>query len=541
MLKTDIQDNDTKFPLLFMAMALAVSSVLLFTPDPYYGHDVGFQLSRIQSIADCLHNGTFPALVYPNYFGGYGYANGIFYPDLFLYVPGFITFLGLPCKTSYQFFLFLINLATLASMFFCIDKIIKNRYSSSLIACLYLLSSYRITDLYTRSALGETLCFIFVPFIMLGIYEIFFNDQTKGYYVLFGLFGVLSSHIITLLSCVIFIFAAYFFYLPVLIKNKADWSTKTWALFLWCALSIGVCAFFLFPFLEAYVSDAYLFKTAPATGGWDRAMPFLSSFLEIPSYRNTFVPLGIGIVFVIFFIMFLILAIRNEYRNTIVLFFLSLGALFHLISTDLFPWALFKGFAQLIQFPWRFLIIATCALLFGFAPILTEFTKKPKDKICYTLLMILSAGFTVVCSGADLYIFHDFHLYSEDVHYSVGGAEYLPSDVDLSTLDGGFISNHEITLDFTKKGTSLSFSYKNNPYDDTFLEVPLIYYKGYKAKDSNGPLPVYKGNNGLVRIELGSAENAVSVYYGFTNIRIIGYIVSLLSFASMTVILKKKS
>ncbi len=539
---TDTQKNDNKLALFFMILSLLVSSVLLFTHDPYYGHDIGFHLSRIQSIAACLKNHSFPAVIYPNYFNGFGYANGLFYPDLFLYIPGILTFLGLNIKTSYQVFLFLMNLGTWMAMYFCTNRIISHKYSSSVISCIYLLCSYRITDLYERSALGETLCFVFMPFVILGIYETLYRDPKKGFYLVFGLFGVLSSHVITLLSCVIFIFCAYFIRLIKLIRNKEELINRTKYIILWCTLSVFVCAYFLFPFLEAYVSDTYLFKTAPATGGWDRAMPFLLSFIEIPTYRNVFSPLGIGIVFLILLILFIINSSKNRKITDPERDLLILGLFFHLLSTDLFPWTMLKGLAQLIQFPWRFLIVASTVLLFAFAPTVKGLmTSSEKKKIFYTLLMIGCVGFTILCSAIEMYIIEDFRLYHDEIHYSVGGIEYMPSDVDMSLLNQPeIISNHDIHTEFKKNGTSMSITYDRNTYEDTFLEVPLIYYKGYKAFSNNKKLNVLKGNNGLVRIELNDTQGTIDLSYGSTPARTIGYLTSIISLILLVYLIRKK-
>lgn len=526
----------------FLLAAMLLSSVLLITTDPYYGHDIGFHLSRIQSIADCLKNHTFPAVIYPNYFSGHGYANGLFYPDLFLYIPGLMVYMGINTKRAYQIFLFLINLVTWLSMYFCIDKIIDDRYTSSLISCIYTLSSYRITDLYERSALGETLCFIFLPLIFLGIYETLYRDPHKGYYMAFGLFGVLSSHIITLLFCVILVFLSFFLWAFRSFQEKKDILERCEYLVLWCGISVFLSAYFLFPFLEAYFSDVYMFKTNPATGGFDRAMPFRFSLIEIPFYKNIYFPMGIDVAFVVLLLLMVIWHRKGMKIDSFSKDVLLLGVIFLIMSTDLFPWVLFKNFAQLIQFPWRFLIIATNAFLFGFAPMLKEYlNSSEKNKTRYTLLMIFCVGFSVLCSAAELYIFRDFKLYHDAVQYSVGGGEYMPSDVDVSLLNdqNNIISNHDIEIDAYRSGTSFTIRYKGNTFKDTYLEFPLIYYKGYQAKENNKKLNVAKGNNSLVRIELNDSQGTVELFYGMTVVRIIGYIISVVFLIALILLIRK--
>jgi hypothetical protein len=213
------------------------------------------------------------------------------------------------------------------------------------------------------------------------------------------------------------------------------------------------------------------------------------------------------------------------------------------LSTDLFPWTLLKGFAQLIQFPWRFLIIATSSLFFGFAPVLDEVMKTDRNKTRYTIIMICCAAFTVLCSAFYIYIIEDFRLYHDEVHYSVGGVEYMPSDVDLIRLPerGSTVnSNHEISISSEKNGTSMTIEYENNGYNDTYIEAPLVYYKGYKAKDGNQKLDVSKSENGFVSIPIKNDHGVITLYYGFTVIRIVGYIISLISLMILLFLIRKQ-
>ena len=80
-----------------------------------------------------------------------------------------------------------------------------------------------------------------------------------------------------------------------------------------------------------------------------------------------------------------------------------------------------------------------------------------------------------------------------------------------------------------RKDNTLEIVYKDNTKNDTYLELPLLYYKGYVAKTENEDLKIKKGNNGVVRVYLNSSEGKIDVYYGITNIRKIGFICSIAS------------
>ena len=529
-----LKDEKTKI-LLYVLVTFFISNILVIFKNPYYGHDIGFHLSRIQSIADCLNNKIFPALIYPNYLNGYGYGNGLFYPDLFLYIPALLVYFGIDCKIAYQLFLFLINIFTFFSMYFCINKITNNKNTSLITAGIYLISSYRLTDLYVRSALGETLCFIFVPLVLLGLYEIFYNDEKKGYYLTIGLFGVLSSHIITLLFCVIVVFVFALVNIKTLLKNK----NKFKYLFIYCLLAIGLGSYFIFPFIEAYLADTYLVSTNPATGGWDYTIPFYYVVLEIASNVGRYYPVGIGIIFVILFILFIYF---KQYKDSdkYINHYLLIGLLFLLMTTNIFPWKIFSSLASLIQFPWRFMILATTSLLFGFSKTISKTLETHSNK--FILRLIVVAFFTFACFFRDMYMKEEFRLYEDEIHYSLGGYEYLPSDVDLDYIlneSNDIKANHDIKIIYNKVGTNINIEYSNNNYNDTYLDIPLIYYKGYIGKENNKIIPIHKIEKGIIQIPLHEASGNISIYYSLTLFRIIGIIVSLIS-TIIFIIFKKR-
>ena len=51
-------------------------------------------------------------------------------------------------------------------------KLTKNKLIATLIAILYMLMPYHLTDMYIRNAIGEFLSYIFVPLVFLGLYNL---------------------------------------------------------------------------------------------------------------------------------------------------------------------------------------------------------------------------------------------------------------------------------------------------------------------------------------------------------------------------------
>ena len=60
------------------------------------GYDLRFHYYRIYTIAEGIRDGMFPVKIQPEWFNGYGYATGIYYGDILLYIPAFYICLAFP-------------------------------------------------------------------------------------------------------------------------------------------------------------------------------------------------------------------------------------------------------------------------------------------------------------------------------------------------------------------------------------------------------------------------------------------------------------
>lgn len=253
--RNKIENNTFLFFVIdFLSISTIVSVFLIFGLTQ--GDDLEFHLSRISGIANGLSNSTFPVLIYPNYFNGTGYANGIFYPDLFLYLPAFLTLSGISVISSYKIFISIIIICAYYSMQFCTYKITHSKISSRICSIIYITSSYFFTDLYIRAALGETLTFIFYPFLLLGLYELLYRDaKYGGIYYTIGIFGICMSHIISIIFCIFISIFVLLLNIKTLILDK----NRSKYLIFYGLLSIGLSAFFIFPLIEAMQSDIFLY------------------------------------------------------------------------------------------------------------------------------------------------------------------------------------------------------------------------------------------------------------------------------------------
>lgn len=499
-----------KYIIISLIVIAIISSFTLFLiPNISRGHDLAFHLSRISALKDNLKLGVIGGYIYPNYLGGYGYGNGLFYPDLFLYIPAFLSYLGISVITSYKIFLLLISFCSVGSMYICVKGITGNKKSSIVSSFIYGFASYRLIDMFTRAALGETLAFVFAPIVIYGMYEIIYGDYKKFYILTLGMSGLILSHLIsTYLVGIILV-------IMCLVNIKKLFKEKKRILYLCVAalITLGLTAYFIFPMLEQMLSGQFIFNNLDQTSKLlERSLPIWSLFVEFPYHilKETWIPTGIGIGFIVL-IYYYFKDYKNHNKFVHLCFITSL--IFMFCSTNLFPWNLFQKILSPIQFPWRFYLVAVLLLTIGSGVMLSKNEIDKSSKKLFVLFLI-----PVLCVGILNFFESNISTVGE---YDISFGEYMPLSSDKKSIlrRGDVITTTYPTIHtFTRDGLNLTIEYQNTQENNTF-ELPLVYYKGYQAISNNQELDVYETDNGLVGVNVTDLEGTIYVSYGGTKIQ----------------------
>ena len=512
-----------------------LSSLPLFVNYMIEADDVVFHLNRIEGIKDGLLAGMFPVKIAPTWLYDYGYPTSVMYGDLFLYIPAFLRILGFPFMTAYSIYVFIVNFATCGVAYYCI-KLVTEDYTVGIIGSLiYNLSFYRFINIYLRAAVGEYTAMLFLPLVVAGLYLILYKTEDKlllkkGIFLsVIGFSGILQSHLISCEMIAIFVCLACCILFKRVFKKEAFLALCQVVVWFIC-LNI----WWIVPFLD-YRKEAlninHIDNPYIQTKGAFLAQLFFPSFtgtqanayaLYAPSGVHEEFPLAIGIVFTlgIVFFFYIIYAIQPAAQKKYVVFSkitmaLSLLAIF--MSTVYFPYDKLADFSELfhkyicvIQFPWRFLSIATLLLTFSLCSVFMIVKKNYKKE--YTILLFTIAGLCTIIPylgyvHSSLNAAIPFRVYdNEALNYcDIGGAEYLPLYSDVSSLSSdAYVCPENVSLsDIKRNYLTITMTVNNQNNVESYIELPLFYYKGYTAMDTSGnELSLLPGDNSVIRVSL---------------------------------------
>ena len=281
-----------------IAVIVGLISVCYLVPGIAHGHDLRFHLSRINGIAYGIKLGSWFNPIHYNFLAGYGYGTGLFYSNFFLYIPAILVALGMNLIEAYKIFLVIVTLLTSFIMYFTSCRIIKDKKISLIATCIYILMPYRTTDIVIRAAIGEILSFIFIPIIILGIYEIIYGDDKKWYIFSIGFAGLILSHILSTL-----IMAIICFFILIINFKRINYK-KIQKIVNATILCLLVTAFFVGPLIEqSLIGDAKINEKNIIAGSPELFTidieDILSNFQHNKTEYAPFKPAGIGFLLII--------------------------------------------------------------------------------------------------------------------------------------------------------------------------------------------------------------------------------------------------
>lgn len=558
--------KNSKKVLNVLKVLIVIFGISVFAVYPYlnnrifYAHDLPYHLNRILSMTENIKTGDFLSLIHSRVLNNLGYANGIFYPQLFMYIPAILMAItGIHVLTVYKIFLIIITFFTFLAMYYSVKNIFGKKSIAFFAGIIYTFSLYRLTDIYVRGAIGELLAFIFIPIIVYGLYEIIFGENKKWWITVFGICGLAYSHLLSFVLIIPFILIICLLNIDKIVKDKK----KLKNLIIAAILSVLITIAFFGPMLEQKI--AYRFhidnNTVDSPEELKNRANSLSMTLNskvIGGYATNSsedagcMSEGIGIVLLLCAGLFILRKNLSykENRFEIQLYIIGLITLF--MTTKLFPWDKLN-YINIIQFPFRLNVFPCITFSIVGANTVYEIFQR-KDEIVELMCILVMLFNVYILSNTDINFnsvrFFTYESLVEGVDQEIASKEYLPEETDLEELNDCTLYNindKETKLNFNQIGNKITFEYENKDLDMQ-INIPLLYYKGYTAQieDENGiktKLETTKNEeNGFVLVTGDkSLSGTITVKYEMTIVQIICYIISSISIVGLIIYITKKS
>ncbi len=507
--------RENKFYVILLIIAIFIVSMpsILYPNALVFGHDLWMHINRIKGLVLNLSEFNIPYRINNWTFQTYGSQEPIFYPYMMLIIPSIIVkFFNQSIITVFNATFIIVNTLSALCMYFCVDKIYKNKNKAIISAIFYTLLIYRIGNIYTRNAFGEMFAMTFMPIYIYGAYELLFRDYEKYKYFVIGSTLIFMSHILsTVLAMILF---SLMFTLNVfeILKNKK----RVFFIFKSIVFIFLINSWYLFPFIYEHYNIFVVtpFKTELNPVAWQNfdINYFFKVFYNNQEYR------GLGINIIISFLLVIIYYIKkihikfkfdSEFKLFIILI---LSLIFMLIPYDnISKVFLINKLVNRMQFSFRMLIIFLPILSMLFAYAIDELINCKKIILIFVFcISILGAGsylFDVLKNGnykfddTDYVYINEYCLGETTLNKNYYSEKEDELDKDLFTNDVLTSANIKInTTSKLKNGMKVKYNVNNND-DGSYIEFPIFAYPSFVAFDeNNNVLEIKKGFNNKVRV-----------------------------------------
>ena len=526
----------------FLALISLVASLPYLHEGVISGADLTYHLLRIEGVKDGLLSGQIPVRIEPGWLYDHGYADAIFYCNTLLVIPALLRMAGFTILSSYCIYCILLNIATAWIAYHCFSRIYESDTIGLVCSGLYTLSVFRIYKLTITSAVGEGSAYVFLPLILYGFYRVFSEDRKEKKYktawvpLAIGYAGLMQTHVLTCEITLFLTIVICLIFLPRIFHLNTFLELAKGAL-----AALGLSMWYLVPFVDYYLTQDMHIKHASARTIQERgtlpaqlAFHFWSTGDNTPLGNNGMQyshPVGVGFVLALGLFVFAALAINGAYQKIknsnnnsnnskkakVGLGVVSaiMGTLLLVMSLNVFPWnaiqnrnGLSAALVSSLQFPNRFLGWGTVFLVTVFGYVLWYFAN---GKRAYYRIGILVAILSILSGNMYMldYVAKDqnhYNLYHEEgmgFGY-ISGAEYLieGTDEEKLTFDNPVAGPKVTILSYEQKALHVKMECRNvGGY--SYVTLPLLSYKGYRAKDGEGRrLVVTDGTNHLLRVQV---------------------------------------
>ena len=505
--------------ILFLAAVLSVAPFL--SPDHViYGFDMEFHLGRIEGIAEGLRSGQFPVRVNPVELDGGGMPTGIFYPDIFLYIPAVLHLLGMPLLACWKALFVLVSPVTVFASWWAFGTHMRSLRMGAVASLLYLIGFWRLFLVYIGTSIPSVLAMAFFPAALAAIWQTLRRDAQEWPWAVFFSTCILQAHILTSLLLVgtagIMMLCSFRRFWQSDVRQAAGRAVGfTFLLNLW----------FFAPLLYFHQHMDYLMKAAARDGVWEWTL------FPLPAFDFY---IGSAMLFLVAGLAGFMLFHRDDAGSKPFWIYLLMSAAFLLLM----PWkelwhTVLAWLGGVLQFPMRLsvfpAIFLAMAVAVGFE---TAGWLRPgrswRALVCVILVFAMNMSW--------------FSGYHHAIPLQTRAQDSFPPPIRRTTdmeymtsLDRGYNGTKDYMDVATnalaqRKGTQESqsgsrrimeaerrgndFRLHHEAGTAEWIRLPVFWYMGYAARDSaQGVCPVRKEEDGKLGVLVPATSGTVHVWY----------------------------
>lgn len=501
-----------------LAIAVLFASLPCLGENSPMAYDTHFHAARIMNLADGLRSGQLPVRAGGFSYNGYGAMTSVFYPDLLLYPWALMLLGGASMTFVINSLVIVVNALTAWCMLLAGRRVLGDRQAAVCASILYVLSIYRLEDIYCRLMVGEMLAMAFLPLFILALYEAVFGEKKRWPLLVLSATLIFRSHMLTTLLCAVCALAIGVLYIGKIIREK-----RLGAIILACAATLLINLNQLIPFVSIYAGGI---STPAMQFGFAGSALALAQMLQPGEY------IGLALIFgAAAFVCAQAEEGERDSRRVLWLLLLA-GVVCAILATNLFPWnhvsQLTRGLVDTLQFPWRFLLLtAVCFSLCGGDGVRRMVRTNGMHAALLTLVV------AVMCSAP--YIQGMFN-YEYDLEFGQSAKTYMiypeyqiaGTDVNDTRSRAVNMLGDVQMMEYQKDGTRISAQVE--AVGDASLEFPLFGFPGYAAELDGEEIAWRLGSNNRLTVDLpAGTQGELSVYYEGKTIWTVTDVISLAS------------
>ncbi len=533
LLSRNINSLPKKNLLITSSFILFILCVFLFVTYPFF-HDGFFstfddiQVVRIDVMSQELKSGQFPVRFVNELGNGGGYFLYNFYSPLVYYIGSFFHLLGFSLVKATKLTFLLGYVLGLLGTFVLLKKYVS--YSFSILgAGIFITSIYLAYDSYTRGALGEFFAFSLLPWVFWS----FLKLKDRGSYLNMCVAGLsyavlILTHNIT--SYCVFPFLALIFFIGKFEKKSLLHFIGAVSLGLMISATYTIPLFFDYKFVNL--------SSNPSITG-----QYLTNFLnplELSGLSKTnfpFRPPLMGFTIFIPTLAIILFKLLKKKKNPIIIY-ASIGFLISVFIVSDLSQFIWEGlpYLKFVQFPWRFLSVAT--ILSTIILVIFFSKKKYIGKIAIILITLSSIFvYSSYFRPTDGYNYISKYRAEDPCQTTTWANEYLPTWIKECLVANNktpLVSGKAQVSNLNQESNGRVIKF-NSVSDGGKLLIRRYFFPGWTVFVDENKVEAYSdGPNGLLAFNVPSGNHEIKVMLVETQINTLS---NLMSFSALLVTL----